>query len=213
MMHVELQFPILGKAFLCHRHPEMFRAISRLVPEACRADWLQIAMRSRPSCGCIETCPQAELRMRLPQSRISLMLKLAGKRINTGCSVVRLGAPVISLLKPSTNLYTRCVAIKGCVEPERVLDAVAWRLDEMGITGEPEIGPRRRFSVGRRVITGFALKIHDLSEEGSLALQEQGLGSYRHKGCGFFEPIQGIETFHRTGRSFVNIPRSEFYAG
>lgn len=214
MMYVELKFPIRGVMLPCNHTQAMFRAISRLVPEARRADWLQINMRRvRKPRDWMGICSQAEMKIRLPQSRVSLMLKLAGKRISTGCSVVRLGAPGISLLKPAANLYARCVTIKRCFEPQGFLDAVAWRLDEMGIAGEPEIGHLCRFPVGRRVLTGFALKIHDLSEEGSLALQEQGLGSYRHIGCGFFEPIRERERLNGIGEPLLNIPKSEFYAG
>jgi CRISPR-associated protein Cas6 len=59
----------------------------------------------------------------------------------------------------------------------------------MGIRGEPEIGLRRAFRVGNHTIVGFGLSIHDLSDEGSIVLQERGLGGRRHHGCGFFNPI------------------------
>ena len=192
MIHVELRFPILGAALPCDHGRAVFRAISRLIPEAGSAGWLLVkAVRGiRQPCCSLESFPKAQLSMRLPQSRVSLMLKLSDKRIDIGKCSLRFGTPEISLLKPSSSLYAKCVAINGCVAPDEFLDRLVWKLDEMGIDGEIELGSRRRFRAGRRVIIGFALTLHDLSDEGSIALQEQGLGNHRHLGCGFFLPVR-----------------------
>ncbi|HWP43461.1 MAG TPA: type I-MYXAN CRISPR-associated protein Cas6/Cmx6 [Blastocatellia bacterium] len=130
------------------------------------------------------------MRIRAPQDRIALMLKLAGKRLRMGGLQVRLGAPQVALLKPSSSLYSRFVTIKGCEEPDSFLDAVARKLDELGVLGEPGLGPRRAFHIVRRVVVGFALRIHRLSEGGPIALQERGIGSHRRIGCGFFVPVR-----------------------
>ena len=199
MIYVELRFPIIGDVIPRDHGRTMFRAISRLIPEAASADWLLVkhARSARRPCGALEILQPSRLRMRLPQSRVSLMLKLSGKRIDVGSHAVRFGTPEISLLKPCSSLYAKCVAVNGYSTECAFLDALAWRLDEMGIGGEIELGLRRRFRVGRRVITGFALTLHDMSEEGSIALQEQGLGSYRHLGCGFFVPVLHKRTGNR----------------
>ncbi|MCI0693627.1 type I-MYXAN CRISPR-associated protein Cas6/Cmx6, partial [candidate division KSB1 bacterium] len=102
---------------------------------------------------------------------------------------IRLGAPRIFLLKPSPQLYARIVTIKGFTEPEPFLDAVCRKLDELGVKGEPVVGPRRVVKVGQHTIVGFGLAIHELSDEGSIILQEQGLGGRRRMGCGIFFPI------------------------
>lgn len=213
MIYVELRFPIIVASLARDYNQVIFRAISRAVPEARQANWLQVGVRSiEQPCGWFRSVPQAELRMRLPQTRLSLMLKLAGTQISAGQSGMRIGSPEISLIRPAANLYARCVAIRGCFEREEFLDRVACRLDETGIAGEIDIGPRRRFRAGSRVVIGFALKIYDLSEDGSLALQEEGMGSFRHRGCGYFEPIRGRETFYDTCSGCLNIPTGEMHA-
>src|SRR2546423_7774924 len=190
MVYVELRFPLMGAALPCDHGQGMFRAISRLIREAASADWLLVkAMRSaRPSGGALQEVSPARLRMRLPQSRVSRMLELAHRRLQIGSHLVRLGTPEISLLYPCASLYAKCVVINGCATPDGFLNALVWRLDEMGIRCEIEVGRCRRFRAGRRMVTGFALALHDLCEEDSIALQEQGLGSHRHLGCGFFVP-------------------------
>lgn len=178
MVYVELRFPIACGEIPLYHERAMFRTISRLIPEAASAGWLLVRIA------------QARLIMRLPQSRVALMLKLSGRRIEIAKHPVRFGTPEISLLEPSSSLYAKCVAIDGCATPDAFRNSLAWRLDEMGIEGEIELGARRRFCAGCRVIRGFALTLHGLSEDGSLELQERGLGSHRHLGCGFFVPVR-----------------------
>jgi CRISPR-associated endonuclease/helicase Cas3 len=139
--------------------------------------------------GVISINERARLKMRFPQERLPLMLKLAGRRLEVDGYGIRLGVPQVFLLKPSASLYARCVTIKKFTEPEPFLDAVARKLDEMGVKGEPEAGPRRVVRVGGRAIVGFGLSLHELSEEGSIILQERGIGGRKHMGCGFFVPI------------------------
>jgi CRISPR-associated protein Cas6 len=140
------------------------------------------------------------------------MLKLSGRRMKIYGQRVRFGSPKIFLLKPSANLYARCVTIKNCSTPDRFLNVVAMKLDELGIEGEPELGLRQCFHIGTQVIVGFALKIHDLSEDCSMALQEQGLGNRRHIGCGFFVPVQEAKETGRAGKPLLCIPEDDRYA-
>ena len=193
MVHVELKFPVNGTTLSSDHGYGLYGAISRIIPEAHSADWL--AIETIPGAargdGVTQLDPQAKLKIRIPQDHVPLMLKLAGKRLEVDGHAIRLGAPQIYLLKPATALYARIVTIKGFTEPEPFLDAVRRKLDEMGVKGEPVVGPRRVVRVGNHTVVGFGLTIHELSEEGSIILQEQGVGGRRRMGCGFFQPVSG----------------------
>ena len=191
MVCIELRFPLIGKSLPSDHGYAMFSAISRIVPEVHQADWL--AVETVPGTargdGAIYVNEPAKLSMRLPRDRLPLLLGLAGKRLDVHGYPLRLGAPQIFLLKPSTSVYARCVTIKKFMEPEPFLDAVCRKLDELGVKGEPEIGPRRVLRVGNHTIVGFGLTVHELSDEASILIQERGIGGRRHMGCGFFVPI------------------------
>jgi CRISPR-associated protein Cas6 len=191
MIHVELKFPFTGSTLPSDQGYALFSAISRILPEAHDSNWL--ALETLPGAargdGVTQLDPEAKLRLRIPQDRVPLMLKLAGKRLDVSGHSIRLGAPQIFLLQPSTSLHARIVTIKNHKEPEPFLDAVCRKLDELGVKGEPVVGERRVVRVGNHTIVGFALTLHELSEEGSLLLQERGLGGRRHMGCGFFNPV------------------------
>src|SRR5262245_15545320 len=193
MTHIELQFPFTGKTLPSDHGYGLYGAISRVIPEAHSAAWL--AYETIPGAargdGITQLDQEARLKIRIPQDRVPLMLKLAGKRLEVDGHAIRLGAPQIYLLKPATALYARIVTIKGFTESEPFLGAVCRKLDEMGVKGEPVVGPRRVVRVGQHNIIGFSLAIHELGDEGSIILQEQGLGGRRGMGCGIFQPIPG----------------------
>jgi CRISPR-associated endonuclease/helicase Cas3 len=195
MTYIELQFPFTGKTLPSDHGYGLYGAISRIIPEAHSADWL--AIETIPGAargdGVTQLDPQARLKIRIPQDQVPLMLKLAGKRLEVDGHAIRLGAPQIYLLKPATTLYARIVTIKGFTEPEPFLDAVCRQLDELGVKGEPIPGERRVVKVGTHTIVGFGLTIHEISDEGSLILQERGIGGRRRMGCGFFNPISRKE--------------------
>ncbi len=192
----------------------MFRAISKLIPEAQISNWL--AVETIPGIartdGNIRLGPHSLLRMRLPQARASLMLKLAGRRLDVNGYSIRFEAPQIFLLRPSSSLRAGCVTIKGVNRRDQFLNRVAQKMDEFAVRGEPEIGPRCIFRVGGRKLVGYGLRVHDLSEEGSILLQEQGLGNRRHLGCGFFVPIRKSRISDHTCRPTFTVQRNRLYA-
>ena len=84
MPYVELQYPFMGKALPSDHGYALFSAISGLVPEIHAADWLAIetvAGTARGD-GVTQLDEHARLRVRLPQERVPLLLKLAGQRLD-----------------------------------------------------------------------------------------------------------------------------------
>jgi CRISPR-associated protein Cas6 len=195
MACVELAFPVIGASLPSDHGYAIYSCISRLLPQVHEGDWLAIDTIPGTARGnrTLSINERARLRMRSSHEHIKLLLQLAGKRLEIVGHHVRLGIPQVSLLKPSGNLYARCVTIKKFTEPESFLDAVRRKLLEMQIQGEPAAGPRRAFRVSNHTIIGFALTVGGLSDEHSLLLQEGGLGGRRHMGCGFFVPITGAK--------------------
>ncbi|HYL99181.1 MAG TPA: type I-MYXAN CRISPR-associated protein Cas6/Cmx6 [Blastocatellia bacterium] len=198
MVLIELKFPVIGTTVPSDHGYLMFSAVSRAIPEVHGADW--IAVETIPGHargdGATQLNQRARFKVRVPQDRVPLMLKLAGKRLEVGGHQVRLGIPRASLLIPSSTLYARCVTIKHYTEPEPFLGAVIAKLDEIAVDGEPEVGARRAFRVGNHTIVGFSLTLRGLSEEASLMLQEKGMGGRRHFGCGYFLAVpNGTQRF------------------
>src|SRR5262245_7311068 len=194
MTYVELQFPFTGKTLPSDHAYGLYGAISRGMTEAHSADWLAVETipGASPGAGVMHRETEARLKIRIPQDRVPLMLKLVLILKQKTAYEIRLGAPQIYLLKPVTALYARIVTIKGFTEPEPFLEAVCRKLDEMGVKGEPVVGQRRVLKVGQHRVVGFGLTIHEMSDESSILLQEQGLGGRRRMGCGIFIPMNHL---------------------
>lgn len=195
MNYLELKFTVTGEILPSNHGYLLFSAMSRLVPDIHQSDWF--AMETLPGVargdGTTQLDPRAKLKVRLPQDRVPLLLKLAGRRLDLDGHVIRLGTPQIFLLQPSSSLHARIVTIKHHQEPETFINAVCQKLEELGVRGEPVIGERRIVRVSGHKVVGFALTLHELSDDGSILLQERGLGGRRHMGCGFFNPVRGIQ--------------------
>lgn len=191
MTYLELRFPFNGNSLPSDQGYALFSAISRLIPEVHESTWF--ALETLPGTargdGTIQLDPASTLKLRAPQDRVPLLLKLAGKRLDVRGHAIRLGPPQIFLLRPSPALYARCVTIKKFMEAEPFLDAVRRKLDELEVKAQPAIGPRRAFRVGNHTIVGFGLTLRALSDEDSLLVQAHGIGGRRHMGCGIFNPI------------------------
>lgn len=191
MTIVELQFPFTGTTLPSDHGYALYGALARIIPELHEASWAAIETVPGISSGHGVTYldPDSSLKIRLPQEKISLLLRLVGQRIEMDGHAIRLGNPQIKLLNPSPQLYARIVTIKGFTEPETFKDAVHRKLQELSISGEPSVGPRRVVRVGNHTIVGFALAVHELTDDDSLLLQESGMGGRRRMGCGIFFPI------------------------
>lgn len=192
MMYVDLHFPVIGTTIPSDHAYSLYGAISRLLPDAHQSDWLAIetiAGISRGD-GCIQLDNRAKLKIRILCERIPFMLKLAGKRLDLDGQSIRLGAPQVYSLNPSSTLYSRIVTIKGYTEPGTFNEAIKRKLTGFGVNGEPIVGERRKVKISNHIIIGFALRIQKLEEEESILLQVKGLGGRRVMGCGIFSPVR-----------------------
>jgi CRISPR-associated protein Cas6 len=113
------------------------------------------------------------------------------------------------------------VTIKKFTEPEPFAEAVKRKLDQFGIKGHVELPRDEHGRYRRRVITihgklvvGFSVAVHELSDEDSLLLQGglvkvavepnapengsalrwQSIFSRRAMGCGIFNPIASSDS-------------------
>jgi CRISPR-associated protein Cas6 len=75
------------------------------------------------------------------------------------------------------------------MQPVPFAEAVSKQLAEPDLNlqdAKVSIGARKIVTIGGRRIVGFSVRVTGLSSEGSLLLQEQGVGGRRKMGCGVF---------------------------
>lgn len=135
---------------------------------------------------------RVKLVLRLPVGRLDDARALTGKQIDPGAGVLNIGDLKEKNLTPFGTLYSHCVSM-GDSDEETILGEVRGQLDGMGIQCGLIPGLHRKIRTPDGEISGHTLMLHDLSLLHSLAVQEQGLGLYRHWGCGIFIPHKSIK--------------------
>jgi CRISPR-associated protein Cas6 len=208
MAIIEMRYPVLGTTLPTDHGYPLFSAISRLIPwvhqPTSKVRFAPIpGVREAPAL--IRLSRESRLRIRLPAEEIPRLLPLAGKSLAVGKHRMRLGVPEVASILPAPELRARIVVFRlENIEPDYFLETVRARLAASAIGGDPEVSrilsgpregePRRRVLriKGRRLI-GFALEVVGLNSEDSVRLQENGLGSRGHLGCGYFLPVLAKE--------------------
>jgi CRISPR-associated protein Cas6 len=209
---INVSFSVAGNQLPSDHGYLVYSAISKSVSSLHGIDWLAIELISgSPSGrGLIALSERdATLRLRIPADHYRDVLPLAGKRLNIGGHLIRLGLPFARPLEPAPSLYARVVTIKKFTEAERFLEAVRRKLDSFGVKGRVELPRDEQGRYRRRIVTihgksvvGFSVAVRDLSDEDSLLLQAgavmhradghikwQSVFSRRAMGCGIFNPI------------------------
>jgi len=88
--------------------------------------------------------------------------------------------------------------LSGCQETVRLItERGGTALHVMGITPKKMLcGIEHRLRTPDGPLRTRSLMLAELSPDESRRLQEQGLGSFRHLGCGLLLPHKGIQELH-----------------
>lgn len=209
---VDMAFPVRGELLPVDHGYALFGAICRALP------WLhgdeQVGVhpiRGRLAGGrALQMMRWSRVGLRLPVNRLPEALPLMGQTLEIDGARVQLGAPTVEPLQAATTVSSRLVVIKGFQESAAFLDAAQRQLDLLGVGGQAAlIGRagatahegamgreanepiRRTLRVRDKTIVGFALAVTNLTAEGSLRVQEAGVGGRRRFGCGLLSPFRG----------------------
>lgn len=192
MPHVDLAFRLMGTTLPVDHGYALYSAINRLVPELHDAKNIGLhPVRGRyGGDGNLLLMPSSSLTLRLPDERIRVFLKLAGKTLDVDGHHLRVGVPETRLLRPVATLYARLVTIKGFMEPTTLLEAATRQIQEMGVTAALHAGERRTLRVRDKQVVGFGVTATGLTAAASMQLQTIGIGGRRRMGCGIFVPTR-----------------------
>ena len=137
---------------------------------------------------------RTRMQLRVPAARTDDANALVGKKLLVvGCSV-NVGKMQVKKIDPFSTLFSRYVVVPSGMNEDEFLQ---WVVDELA---NRDISVRKLLcGIGHEIkadgekIETRSLMIADLDNVTSLALQEVGLGPYRHLGCGIFIAHKGIK--------------------
>jgi CRISPR-associated protein Cas6 len=202
---IDLSFVLVGKTIPLDHGYSLFSAICRIVPALHGDRTLGVhPIRGRQTGpGALALDGHSRLRIRLPSERITPYIALAGKELDVEGHHVRVGIPSVQALVPAATVAARLVTFRHALTPSELEEDVRRELARLEITATPEFvlstkpafsgqPIRRVLRVKNKRVIGFALRITGLTAEGSIRLQETGIGGRRRMGCGVFVPFKEV---------------------
>lgn len=132
---------------------------------------------------------RTRLILRVPINRIDEARQLEGKSLPVSDCRIQVEKAETRPLGPSNSLVSKGVAMPATEDETSFIQRVLEELHTMGITAKRMLPGRiKRLATPQGEITCCRLGVEGLKANESLILQEQGLGAYRHLGCGIFIP-------------------------
>jgi CRISPR-associated protein Cas6 len=202
---IDLSFELTGDVLPCDHGYALYGAISRILPAIHESNGIAI----HPIRGQIvgdrqmRLTDKSRLVLRTVLDRIGDLLPLAGKQLVVAGRTLRVGAPQIFSLTPTTAVRSRLVVIKVSSETptapteDAFLNSLRRKLTAFGLTAESPVTlvKRRTIRVHHKEVVGYEVIIEHLTAEESLALQSnapadssQRFGR-NHMGCGIFTAL------------------------
>ncbi len=141
-----------------------------------------------------------KLTLRMPKTRQAEMESLVGKTLDIDGHALTLGKMEARLLSDSPIVFARFVVSDEGLDENAFLEQAAGQLQALGIRVRKMLaGKERRILTDEGVLHTRSLMLADLQQEESVRLQQHGLGSHRHLGCGLFLPQKGIKPVNPDG--------------
>lgn len=185
---VELRFPVHGECLPVDHGWPLYGAVSHLNADIHNME----AIRVGPLEGCVyqgkktlRVTRESFLPVRTPSDFTRHVYSLAGQSLQVRQHTVSLGVPRVRMLTPSSALHARIVIISNRPEWFPFEQELRRQLDALGVSADIQPGRRRVMRIKGFTNIGFAVGLHNLSDEDSLRLQARGIGGRRAMGAGF----------------------------
>lgn len=137
---------------------------------------------------------RTRLTLRVPREHVGEALGLSGSSLDIAGNSLDVGEASVRPLSTITTLFARYVVATDEGEEAEFLDVIARELRAMGIQPRKMMcGISKTIRAGDDKIRTRSLMLAELTVEESIRLQEKGLGTHRHLGCGLFIPHKDIK--------------------
>ncbi|CCQ92531.1 putative CRISPR-associated endonuclease Cas6 [[Clostridium] ultunense Esp] len=193
---VRIRFPVLGSEVPIDHYEALYASLSRNNSQFHQLEGLSVSpITGGESAGeVLRLTKDSCLYFQMPYESLNHLVQLAGKRLQIGDKLIRLGVPHLIPLNPHPRLYSRFVTIKNALTEEVMRSKVQEQLLNMDITLSEEkiqVLRRRVITIHDRKIVGFGILLEGLDDEASIKVQLLGVGGRRRYSSGFFLPVKG----------------------
>lgn len=136
---------------------------------------------------------RSKLTLRVPKHRIEAALSLSGQSLEVAGHSLSIEGATIRPLSDITTLFARYVMSCDCETEAEFTDTMIAALQVMHIRPKKMLcGTQTMLHTPAGELRTRSLLLADLSFDDSIGLQERGLSSHRHMGCGIFLPHKDV---------------------
>jgi CRISPR-associated protein Cas6 len=147
-----------------------------------------------PDGGIIHLSKRSKMSLRVPKHRVDDAMKLTGQVLGIAGFSVEVGPAVSKQIHPLPTIFARYVVVPEAMDETRFIQWVADELAKRDIQLHKLLcGISHELKLPEGVYETRSVMIADLDQETSVNLQENGVGPFRHYGCGIFMPQKGIK--------------------
>jgi CRISPR-associated protein Cas6 len=147
----------------------------------------------------IHLSKRSKMSLRVPKHRVDDAMKLTGQTLDIAGCTVEVGSAITRMMSPLPTICARYVVVPEAMDENQFIEWVAEELAQRDIQLKKLLcGMTHELSVPEGVFETRSVMIADLDQETSVNLQENGLGPFRHYGCGIFMPQKGIRAVGET---------------
>jgi CRISPR-associated protein Cas6 len=193
---LRLRFPVYGLKIPVDHAESLYAAVSSVCPDLHQAEDVSLS----PIQGDIGLQDVLFLNrashfyVQVHQDHVSKAMSLAGKTLRVQSSLLRVGAPSLTMITPSPTIYSRFVTVKNAVDESLLKGKILERLNELEIDEcDIKVGRRRVIRIHGKKVVGFGVQLSHLDDESSVAVQALSIGGRRRYGAGFFMRAKDTE--------------------
>ena len=200
---VDIVYRIQGKTLPVDYSFALYQAIQEHVPRVSESNEVGIYlvtageegngwMRENNPDEIIYLSRRTRLVLRIPIAKLSIAQALVNKTLMLGEHALLLKSNEQQALSKITTLYARHVALDAETEEDFLNEALS-ELNDLDIRCKKMLcGKTRHLNNPDGPLKTRSLMLADLSPEDAIKLQQFGMGSYRHMGCGLFMPHKSL---------------------
>lgn len=156
-------------------------------------------MRPENADDLLHLSKRTKLVLRLPLMRIEDANELVGKTLDIAGNACTINKMTHRLLSDQTTLFSRYVVSETGDDEAAFMDLILEQLHALDIKPTKMLpGREHTIATPDGIILARSLMLAELEIEESIRLQQEGLGSKRHLGCGIFIPHRDIKEVGET---------------
>jgi CRISPR-associated protein Cas6 len=137
---------------------------------------------------------RTKLNIRVPKHRIAEAEALVGAKLDVAGNELNVEKVAQRLLSDLDTLFARYMVIQDGMSEEEFLQQTIAEMKQLGVQPRKVLpGKGHVIRTPEGGLKTSSLMLADLKTDESLILQQKGVGSHRHLGCGLFIPHKGIK--------------------